>query len=88
MKSKTINGKPGFKAHLCARGFEEEQNFRTGSLTCSTEGLRITLLTASNKWKINYTDVKATFLQGNDLEREREVFVKPPKEAQTDKLML
>ena len=79
--------KSTIKARLCARGFEEEKNFRTDSPTCSREGLRIALaLIASNKWDICSLDVKTAFLQGNLLERT--VYVRPPKEAQTTKIWL
>ena len=85
IKDKTVNGHTFPKARLCARGFEEEQNFRTDSPTCSREGVRIALtLIASNSWKLNSIDVKTAFLQGNPIERE--VFVKPPKEAGTNGL--
>ena len=39
MKEKVVKEKKIIKARLCARGFEEEQNFRTDSLTCSREGI-------------------------------------------------
>ena len=82
IKKKNSDGKPFLKARLCARGFQEEQNFRTDSPTCSREGIRITLsLIASNSWKLNSIDVKTAFLQGKSLQRD--VFVKPPKEANT-----
>ena len=85
IKPKIINDKPGVKARLCARGFEEEQNFRTDSPTCSREGLRTMFsLITSKKWPINAIDVKGAFLQGKDLERR--LIVRPPKEAQTDKI--
>jgi len=84
---KIINDNPITKARLCARGFEEDQNFRTDSPTCSREGIRVILtLIASKGWKCNSLDVKTAFLQGKVLERV--VIVKPPKEAQTDKLWL
>ena len=80
-------GKTICKARLCVRGFEEEQNFRTDSPTCSREGIRIFLaMTSAHKWKIHSIDIKGVFLQGK--ETERRVFVKPPKEAKTTKLWL
>ena len=80
-----IKGEPSVKSRLCARGFEEEQNFRTDSPTCSREGLRFALsVIASNKWQLNSLDVKTAFLQGKPIERE--VYVKPPKEANTRKI--
>ena len=85
IKPKIIDGKHSIKARLVARGFEEEKNFRTDSPTCSRQGLRIAFATiASYKWTLNSLDVKTAFLQGKRLERI--VFLKPPKEAQTNKL--
>ena len=85
IQPKIIDGQPSVKARLCARGFEEEQNFRTDSPTCSREGVRIALtLIASNSWSLNSLDVKTAFLQGRPIERE--VYVKPPKEAETNKI--
>ena len=83
MRTKDSDGKSFLKAGLCARGFEEEQDFRTDSPTCSREGVRLALsIIASMSWKLNSIDVKTAFLQGNSLQRE--VLVKPPKEANTD----
>jgi hypothetical protein len=73
------------KARLCVRGFEEETNFRTDSPTCSREGIRLFLsTTASRKWKIHSMDVKGAFLQGKEMQRE--VFIRPPREAKTQKI--
>ena len=70
LKSKIIDNKPGIKARLCARGFEEESNFRTDSPTCSREGVRIAFsLITSKKWPVKSIDVKTAFLQGKNLER-------------------
>ena len=80
---KVIDGVPSVKARLVAGGFEEVQNFRTDSPTCSREGIRIALtLIASNSWELQSLDVKTAFLQGNQIERE--VYVIPPKEANTE----
>ena len=37
-----------------------------------------------NDWKINTMDIRTAFLQGNSIERD--VYLKPPKEAHTKKL--
>ena len=75
------------KARLCARGFEEEQDFRTDSPTCSREGIRLFLATAAaHRWKIHSMDVKGAFLQGKELDRE--VLIRPPKEAACSNLWL
>ena len=86
LKDKTLSdGNVIKKARLCARGFQEEQDFRTDSPTCSKEGIRAALtIIASNKWKFNSMDVKTAFLQGKLIERD--VFVKPPKESETNVL--
>ena len=60
---KVIEGKPSVKARLVAREFEEIQNFRTDSPTCSKERLRIALMIiAANEWSLNSLDVKTAFL--------------------------
>ena len=85
LKEKVISGKPEIKARLCARGFEENNDFHTDSPTCSREGLRLNIsIIASNKWKIHSLDIKTAFLQGKNLERT--VYVRPPKEANTNKI--
>ena len=87
VKPKIIDGKYTMKARLCARGFEEDQFFRTDSPTCSREGIRITLATiASNGWTLRSMDVKTAFLQGNRMQRT--VYLKPPKEANTKNIWL
>ena len=51
MKEKVVTEKNIIKAHLCARSFKEEQNFKTDSPTCSSEGLRLPcLIMSSNQW--------------------------------------
>ena len=86
LKDKLDNSGVQFcKARLCVRGFEEEQHYRTDSPTCSREGIRLFLATAaSRKWKIHSMDVKGAFLQGKELDRE--VLIRPPKEAGTSNL--
>ena len=86
LKDKIDNkGNTFCKARLCVRGFEEEQDFRTDSPTCSREGIRLFFATTSaNNWKLHSMDVKGAFLQGKEIDRE--VIIRPPKEAQTSKL--
>ena len=75
------------KARLCARGFEEEQPFRTDSPTCTRESTRLAfIIIASNKWDAHSIDIKRAFLQGKAIERE--VYLQPPPEAKTKKLWL
>ena len=55
MKEKFVNEKAIIKACLCAKGFEEEQNFRTDSPNCSREGLRLSCcIISSNQWTLNF----------------------------------
>ena len=83
--NKVVDQKVSYKARLCARGFEEEQPFRKDSPTGSREGLRLTFsIIASKGWELNSLDIKSAFLQGKEIDRT--VFIKPPPEANTDKL--
>ena len=87
IETKKVDGLDVTKARLCARGFEDEEgtNRRTDSPTCSKEALRITFaIIASSNWTCKSMDIKRAFLQGNTLDRE--IFIKPPKEAKTNKL--
>ena len=85
LKEKIFDDKKIIKARLSAPGFEEEQCFWTDSPTCCKEGLRLTFcFISSNKGLINSLNVKTAFLQGKPIERA--VFVRPPKEAKTDKV--
>ena len=68
---------------LVARGFEEESNnIRKESPTCLKENLRLIVCIVSlNGWSIHSIDIKSAFLQGYNIERD--VYLKPPKEAAT-----
>ena len=75
------------KARLVARGFEEAEinEIRKDSPTCGKDSLRLCLtLLVSMGWQINSLDIKAAFLQGSHIERE--VFIIPPKEADSNKI--
>ena len=68
------------RARLTARGFQETADIPKDSPTMHKSSLRIVLaLSAALGWKIQTTDIRSAFLQGNDLDRI--VYVKPPKEA-------
>ena len=69
------------KARLVARGFEEmNDDILTDSPTCNKDSLRVVIaIIASMEWTINSLDIKAAFLQGKELDRE--IYLKPPKEA-------
>ena len=73
------------KARLCATGFEKIQDSRTDSPCCSITGIRLALsVLTSNKWHLKSGDAKTAFLQGKNIERE--VYIRPPKEANTNKI--
>ena len=71
------------KARLVARGFEEDKSqLRTDSPTCYKDSLRILLsVLSARNWKLKSIDIKSAYLQGN--ETQREIYLKPPKEANT-----
>ena len=66
-------------------GFRRRTMFRTDIPTCCKQGLHLACcVVSSNKWLINSLDVKTVFLQGKPIERT--VFLRPQKEAKTDKV--
>ena len=70
------------KARLVARGFEEieKDNIQKDSPTCGSDSLRVVLaVLAQKRWNPHSIDIKTAFLQGSDISRE--VFIKPPPEA-------
>ena len=72
------------RARLTARGYEETSDIQKDSPTLCKSTLRIILcIAATKRWKVETTDIKSAFLQGSQLERD--VFIKPPKEANVDK---
>ena len=74
----------GIKARLVARGYEETSEVKSDSPTMNKSSLRIILaLAASKGWMLETTDIKSAFLQGDTIERD--VFVKPPREAKLEK---
>ena len=76
------------KARLVARGFEEDtSDIAKNSPTCAKESLRLILaVMAQNRFQINSMDIKTAFLQGERIQRQ--VYIRPPKEAQCDKTKL
>ena len=85
MRPKIIGGKVSIKARLVARGYEEDNNFRTDSPNSTKEGLCVVLsVFLSLNWSIKSIDVVTAFLQGKPMKRE--VYLRPPKEALTNKL--
>ena len=68
------------RARLVARGFEEESFTNNDSPTIGRSTLRLFFaVVCSQRWEIRSTDIKSAFLQGKVLDRD--VFLKPPKEA-------
>ena len=80
--NKIVGDKKVVKARLVARGFEEIQEFRADSPTANKETVRMFLsLTSTMGWEAKTIDIKAAFLQGDQIERE--VIIKPPREAES-----
>ena len=87
LTKQTIKGKTLVKARLVRHGFEDASRYdvREDSATCRRENLRLLFsLASSYNWRIDTMDVKLVFLQGKLIERD--VFLKPPKEANTKKI--
>ena len=74
------------KARLVARGFEEQTtHLKKDSPTCSREIVRLVVVIASSKgWNCHTVDVKAAYLQGDDIQRE--VYLRPPDEYNIGKV--
>ena len=75
--------KVNVKARYCLRGFKEEHKPRSDSPTVDRVSTKLLYAIAGNEgWRLESIDVTSAFLQGSDLDRE--IFVKPPKEAHMD----
>ena len=77
------------KARLCIRGDLEKNKaeVRSDSPTIAKETLKMAIFVAANEgFDVKSVDIKSAYLQGNELERK--IFVKPPSEAETEKLWL
>ena len=82
---KNVKNQPVTKARLVAQGFQEKQDFRKDSPTCSRESVRLTLaIIASMSWKLKSLDIKTAFSQGQTIDRT--IHVLPPPEAETQAL--
>ena len=76
---KVIDGKLGVKARLCVRGDKETNKFRTDSPAVHKTSINLFfILAAKNNWRIQTSDIRCAFLQGEDLGRE--VYLRLPKE--------
>ena len=84
----SIDGKnQPLKARMCIRGDLEsdKETMRADSPTAGKDTLKIALSIAANEgFEVKNIDIKSAYLQGKDLDRE--ILVKPPVEAKTDKL--
>ena len=81
---KEVTGKKGYvrKARLCMRGDQEQnvQNIHKDSPTVNKINIKLMLIEAvRKKWEISSSDVTRAFLQTSEIDRD--VYVKPPKEA-------
>lgn len=77
---KVIDSQQTIKARLVARGFQEDFDQNVESPTVHKSTLKIAFAVAALKlWTCKTIDIKAAFLQGNNITRD--VFLKPPKEA-------
>lgn len=75
------------KARLVARGFEDQEIMRKDAPTVGKSMMRTMIaIAATNSWSVKTTDIKSAFLQGRDMERE--VYIKPPKEADVENGMI
>ena len=80
---KNINGQHVVKARLVAHGFQESQDFRKDSPTCTMEDIRLALsVIASKAWTLKSLDIKTALLQGQTIDRI--VYVLSPPEAETE----
>ena len=83
IKPKIVNNEHKIKARLVLKGYEEEDCFRTDAPCGMRESVRLLLaITATMKWELRSVDFKTAFLQGDFIERE--VFMIPPKEANSE----
>lgn len=65
-----IEGIRNVKARLVVRGFEEETDVKSDSPTVHKESLRLFLAAAATHcYDIHSIDIKAAFLQGQDIDR-------------------
>ena len=80
---KAVEGEKKLKAGLLARGFEEQADVQTDSLTCSKECQRLVLtIMEPRRWQCNSIDIKAAILQGKPIGRD--VYVRSPMELFTE----
>ena len=71
-----------FKARMCIRGDLErgKEYLRADAPTASKDALKLVLMLAANEgFKVQSGDIKSAFLQGAKIDRE--LFVRPPQEA-------
>ena len=80
---KENEGMSTIKARLVVRGYEEEMEVKADSPTIHKESLRLFLAGAATyEYDIHSIDIKAAFLQGQNIDRT--IYVQPPKEYKSD----
>ena len=63
-----------------------KDNLRADAPTASKEALKLALMISANKnFKVKAGDIKSAFLQGENINRE--LFVRPPKEANSEGML-
>ena len=83
---KEKEGKWIIKARLVIHGNQEKESVRSDSPTVKKQNLRLQFfLAVQNNWTICSVDVQAAFLQAVNLDRE--IYVKPPAEANNQGLL-
>ena len=84
---KETEGVGNVKARLVVRGFEEECDVKSDSPTVHKESLRLFLAAAATQnYDIHSLDIKAAFLQGQNIDRI--IYVQPPKECASNKAVV
>ena len=79
VEEKVKNGSLKIKARLVAKGYQDLDQTRNDSPTCTRESIRLILIIAATMgWTCKSIDIRAAFLQGDPLDRE--VYLEPPKE--------
>ena len=87
VKPKIIEGVHSVKARLVARGCQELVDVRRDSPVCTKDSIRLALLImTTKKWSLCSLDIKSAFL--NNSNPNRDIYVKPPKEAGTKRVWL
>ena len=83
-ESKQVRNEIEHKCRLVARGFQESEPPASDSPTAQKSITRMCLILCNlNGWKVEALDIRAAFLQSNNIERM--ILMVPPKEFRKDK---